>query len=98
MFDLSWQAKANCRGEDTSLFFPEDGGLPDEVERLRKLCATCPVRVACRKHSLQYEDHGFWAGMGRSEREAARRELGIKKRAYGSLLKRGDSHEGSGGT
>jgi len=81
VLDLSWQERASCFGEDTSLFYPEDDEITEQVERLKLMCRRCPVLQECRSHSLHWEEYGFWAGMGRYQRIEERKKLGIKKKS-----------------
>ena len=73
----AWQDKANCKGEDTSIFFPE---IPTGDVRTfywlkaREFCDACTVRVQCLKFQLPFEAEtkrrdGMWGGLTPKERE-----------------------------
>jgi WhiB family redox-sensing transcriptional regulator len=69
--------EARCREFDPASFFPSDGV---GVERARRICAECPVRMECLEYALEYRiDHGVWGGA--SERE--RRRI-LRSRRVGS--------------
>ena len=70
-----WMAKARCRTEPPSLFFPSDGV---GVEVARRVCAECPVKGHCLEYALRNGiDHGVWGGTSERERRriARRRRL-----------------------
>ncbi len=49
-----------CRSADPDLFFAE---RPEDLERAKELCATCPVRAACLAMALErQEPWGVWGG------------------------------------
>ena len=63
-----WMAKARCRTEPPSLFFPSDGV---GVEVARRVCAECPVKVDCLVFALQAKvEFGIWGGTNGKERRA----------------------------
>lgn len=72
-----WQAKAACRGPQTSVFFPPSHFERKEERNAREarakaICRTCPVRRPCLDYALRIrEPHGIWGGLN----EAERREL-----------------------
>jgi WhiB family redox-sensing transcriptional regulator len=77
---IGWQHRAACRGEQTSLFFP-DNPLEDRTARrareakAKAICAGCPVRDECLEYALRTrEAHGVWGGMNEYERRALLRE------------------------
>jgi WhiB family transcriptional regulator, redox-sensing transcriptional regulator len=75
---LSWQERAACRDIDPELFFPV--GDADAAATLRqtaeakKVCATCPVRAACREYALAtFQKEGIWGGLTEHELHLERR-------------------------
>lgn len=88
MIDLRWQVGAACTAENTADFYlpPDDPEHRDTTARLKQLCKKCPVLVACRAYSLEYETQGFWAGMTVSERRRVRSQEGIARKTPGSPL------------
>jgi len=81
MLNLSWQEKASCFGQGTTLFFPEEEDVYESIDLLRLLCRRCPMLEQCKDHSLRYEEFGFWAGMTKAERDSERRKRGIIRRS-----------------
>ena len=77
-----WQMRARCRDEDPTLFFHPDGER-GAARRARQraadaVCIQCPVRVACREHSLSVpERYGTWGGISEDDRS---RLLGLARR------------------
>jgi WhiB family transcriptional regulator, redox-sensing transcriptional regulator len=62
----NWMTQARCRDGASSEFFPSDGV---GVERARRICAECPVKVECLEYALTYRiDHGVWGGCSERER------------------------------
>jgi WhiB family redox-sensing transcriptional regulator len=73
----TWMLHARCREFEPASFFPSDGV---GVERARRICGECPVRMECLEYALEYRiDHGVWGGA--SERE--RRRI-LRSRRVGS--------------
>ena len=71
-----WQAKAACRGPQTSLFFPPSHFERKDDKELREsrakaICATCPVKRSCLEYALRIkEPHGIWGGLNEAERRS----------------------------
>ena len=56
--NLGWQDKANCKGADADLFFPERGA---STRKAKAICAACQVRVECLEFALmESEKFGIW--------------------------------------
>lgn len=64
-----WRARANCRGVDPDLFFPERGSSQREA---KAVCAGCEVRAECLAEGL-HETVGIWGGTSERERRVLRR-------------------------
>ena len=66
-----WYSRANCRGVDPELFFPERG--VDEIVTRRAalaVCAGCEVREQCLSAAIdQQERWGIWGGKTTPERK-----------------------------
>ena len=69
-----WQAKAACRGPQTSLFFPPShferkDDKEDRERQAKAICATCSVRRPCLEYAVRIrEPHGIWGGLNEAER------------------------------
>ena len=78
----SWQFRAACRGEDSSLFFaPNYFEQHPEKERreakAKAICHVCPVRIDCLEYALRIrEPYGVWGGLNEVERRNVLRERG----------------------
>lgn len=49
-----------CRAHDSDLWFADS---PEEVERAKELCLSCPLREACLAGALERaEPFGVWGG------------------------------------
>lgn len=62
----AWRRNARCqRPDDLDEFFPN--GRPPE--RLKAMCATCPVRQECEEFALQspWAPWGIWGGKTSTE-------------------------------
>lgn len=64
---LRWQLWAACKGiDDRSIFFPTRGA---SVAAAKKICAGCPVRVACLDEALTDRRlDGIWGGTSYRQR------------------------------
>jgi WhiB family redox-sensing transcriptional regulator len=63
-----WYARAACRGEGTTVFFPRRS---EPLEPAKRLCASCPVADQCLDVALALDyrsDVGIWAGTSRFQR------------------------------
>ncbi|MEU6891794.1 WhiB family transcriptional regulator [Streptomyces sp. NPDC046557] len=85
--DGPWHAEAVCRRDEAGLFFapskePTAARLARE-EAAKRVCARCPVMVACREHALlQPEPYGVWGGLTAAERRVL---LGRRRRRAAEL-------------
>ena len=71
--DWDWQARAACRGSDTSTFYhPENErgrSRRRREEQAKSVCARCPVRQSCLDWALSVrEPYGVWGGKSSDER------------------------------
>ncbi|WP_055591202.1 WhiB family transcriptional regulator [Peterkaempfera griseoplana] len=79
--DWQWQARAACRGMDSSVFFSppnERGTTRRRRERnARRICQSCAVRTPCARFALETaQPYGVWGGLTETEREAEHRQAG----------------------
>jgi WhiB family redox-sensing transcriptional regulator len=70
----AWRDVAACRGQPTSWFFAERGGVPTTANALA-ICRGCPVRLDCLDDALAFEAgervaFGVRAGFTAAERIA----------------------------
>lgn len=70
----SWMQQAVCAShDDPDLWFPEHGQDERQEEALR-ICATCPVRVACLAYVRSMPPQpGIWGGTTEDDRIRERR-------------------------
>lgn len=62
----TWIALAKCNTMDPALFFPHDSV---GVRRAKRICAICPVKLACLAYALDNRlNHGVWGGTSERER------------------------------
>ena len=73
--EQAWQAKAACRGPQSTAFFPpvhperKDERIERET-RAKQICAGCVVREECLDYAIKNrEPHGIWGGLNESERK-----------------------------
>ncbi len=79
----SWRLRANCRGVDPELFFPERGEPTNEA---KEVCKGCAVRAKCLEFALTSgERQGIWGGLSEKERRKARRSRAQARRASEEL-------------
>lgn len=100
-----WHTEAVCRRDEAGLFFapskePTAARLSRE-QAAKRVCARCPVLVACREHALmQPEPYGVWGGLTAAERRVVlarrrRREAAAVAPAAGSQRARGEERRPS---
>lgn len=63
--------QAACKDMDTDMFFKtvyelEIEGIP--IKTLRRVCASCPIRVECAEYAFQHEQYGTWGALTQEER------------------------------
>lgn len=55
-----WQFEAVCGPEDEKLMFSE---LPSKIEKMKSLCATCPVEADCLNFAIANDiEWGIFGG------------------------------------
>ena len=76
--DMAWQDRANCRGADPDLFFPERGA---STRTAKGICRECQVREECLEFAIvSSEKFGIWGMMSERERRKIRKERQIAAR------------------
>lgn len=81
-----WALLAACRGLDYDLFYPEREDS-NTYAKARRICLTCPVRVACLEAAMDEErgqGRAYRAGMRGALGPAARYALARKRRQEGA--------------
>jgi hypothetical protein len=78
--DRGWARRAACAGLPADAYFPDDGALP--TADARAACSSCPVAHECLATALHHEArdgfrHGWWGGVGPTERDEIALQLGI---------------------
>ena len=73
---------ALCLSMEPDAFYPEVGGDPHTIARVKAVCRRCPAIDACRDLADATETehasvHGIWGGESPRERIARRRGLRI---------------------
>lgn len=66
-----------CAGIDVEIFFTEERGNFANLDYVRKMCNTCPVRTECFDYAIDNLVHGLWAGTTKDERDKYRSKHGI---------------------
>jgi WhiB family transcriptional regulator, redox-sensing transcriptional regulator len=72
---VDWRDDAACLHADPDLFFPVGTAGPAlrQVEKARRVCLACPVRVPCLEWALsEGVSSGVWGGTTEEERRAIR--------------------------
>jgi WhiB family transcriptional regulator, redox-sensing transcriptional regulator len=68
-----WVEQAACRGQPTSLFFPEKGQHAREA--IKRFCENCPVRRECFDYARRTRtEHGVWGGKIRDRKSQSEAE------------------------
>lgn len=59
---LAWQDRAECRGVNPDLFFPESkADLKVALRLIGPICAACPVQAECLEYGRS-QHFGIWGG------------------------------------
>ena len=68
----------NCESTDSDAFFVPDGqGTYTDVNMLRRICGTCPVKSECLDYALRHEVLGYWGNTTENQRKQLRKQLNI---------------------
>lgn len=68
------KSKAACKGQDTSLFFIDNGPLTSKrvrigISKAKSICKSCDIQVECLMNAVNNEEnHGIWGGFTQKER------------------------------
>lgn len=69
-----------CNTVFPETFFPEDNANVPRVDVYRNMCRNhCPYYTDCYEWAIHHEEFGFWAGTTPRDREAIRRQRGIRR-------------------
>ena len=69
-----WMDGRPCRGKSQVFFAPRAERPQARARReaqARRLCAACPVALACRDFARRHREYGFWGGESEEERHRA---------------------------
>jgi WhiB family redox-sensing transcriptional regulator len=66
-----------CAGIDVEIFFTEEKGNYTNLDFIKRICNTCPVRVECFDYAVEHLVHGIWAATNKEERDRYRSKHGI---------------------
>jgi hypothetical protein len=68
-----------CKGLDVETFYPpQDTFTYTEEKMVSKMCADCPVMMACLEWGLAHERYGIWGGTTPNRRKKLRRLMKIQ--------------------
>lgn len=68
-----WRERAACAPQLGRVDMTSD--KPEEIDRAKRLCRSCPVRVECAQHAL--DERELWGVWGGTEDWQRRRALGV---------------------
>lgn len=69
--DVDWE-RANCKGLNTDIFYADETRLYEqkmEIQVIRKVCFSCPIRLECLAIALEKDEEGMWGGLTEWERK-----------------------------
>jgi hypothetical protein len=69
-----------CASVGTDLFYPERPANMTALERkiIHDTCYSCQFQTPCLEWGLRHEDDGIWGGLTAGQRQAMRRQIGIR--------------------
>ena len=68
--EVDW-TQARCRGINTEVFYLEETQSWERkmnLQTIRKICFSCPIRKACLDTAMENNEHGTWGGISEWER------------------------------
>lgn len=74
MTEVLSKSKAACKGQETALFFIDNGPLTSKRVRIgigkaKSICNGCEIKVECFMHAVNnQENYGIWGGTTAKER------------------------------
>lgn len=74
---MKFSSTPACSGLDVELFFTEEKGNYSNLDFIKRMCNTCPVRIECFDYAIEHLVHGLWAGTTKDERDTYRSKRGI---------------------
>lgn len=77
---VRFAGEAACAGLDPEAFFPHVDTPHREVDKVRKICRTCPVKAACLSWAMDNREFGIWGGLTEHQRKRLRLKLYWAKR------------------
>jgi hypothetical protein len=64
----AWMDDAACRGVDPDLWYPDQGDW-NSSRAAKRICRSCPVRLACLAYAVANgEAFGVWGGLSSNDR------------------------------
>ena len=72
--DTNWRQRANCKGSNIDLFYPEDD---ISFDKALEICKGCPVIKECRDYGLRNERFGVHGGLTPNQKNKERKRLNI---------------------
>jgi hypothetical protein len=65
---VNWHL-AECRDEDTNLFFPARGHYgPEERQYIESMCGRCAITAQCLDYAVDNRVLGVWGGLSHRKR------------------------------
>ena len=74
MAEVLSKSKAACKGQETSLFFIDNGPLTSKrvrigIDKAKSICHGCEIKIECFMHAINnQENYGIWGGTTAKER------------------------------
>ena len=79
-----WTSEAECRGGDSDLFYPAQGG---SVREAKQMCDDCLVQMECLEYAIDTrEPGGIWGGLAKRNRDEVMRAMARRKRGLSETL------------
>lgn len=76
--NLDWMDFGNCRGEDSSIFYPDRN--MDSTEARKKFCSRCDVQQECFMYAVENDEQdGIWGGYGLKSRRRISKAIRLGK-------------------
>lgn len=74
--NLDWLKRAACAGLDPRAFFSSGHHARAQVNAAKRVCAACPVQMACRAYAIETgEKFGVWGGLSQRQLRQRRRRF-----------------------
>lgn len=72
----------HCQDVDPELFFPNEEGVYEDLQRAKDICKGCPLNLNCLQYALKHPElEGVWGATTLKDRRLMRRRKHVTARS-----------------